>query len=111
MKTLACLLLMAAVACGGSESPFAIDLSVGTIRIENHSSVALVEVNISHCEVPGWGANRIADHVIGSGQSREFELAPNCYDVRAVTTTGEEVIFADLALVGGKGLTLRIIDG
>lgn len=109
MKKLACLFLMAALACGGGESPF--DLDVGTIRVENHSSDALTEVYISLCEQTARGANRIADHVIGPGQSREFELEPNCYDVRAVTITDEEVYFLDLTLMGGTVLILRIIDG
>ena len=111
MKKLGRLFLLAALACAGVPGPLGIDLDVGTIRIENHSSIMLIEVNIHRCEQTAWGANRVADQVIGPGQSREFELAPDCYDVRVVSTTGEEAFFLDLTLKGGTGLTLRIIDG
>ena len=81
-----------------------------TSSVQNRSTIAVVEVNISRCEVAVWGANRI-NSPIGAGQSRDFELPPNCYDVRAVGTTTEEVLFFDLVLTRGGVLTLEIADG
>jgi hypothetical protein len=68
-----------------------------------------VEVNISRCEVEVWGGNRITSP-INSGQSRDFELSPNCYDVRVVGSTTEEVQFFDLLLAGGSVLPLTVFN-
>jgi hypothetical protein len=102
--------LLAAFACGGSGGPNDPLDEHGIIRIHNRSATAVVEVNISRCDVAEWGANRLAGS-IGQGQSRDFELTPNCYDVRAVGTTAEEVHFFDLALTRGSVLVLEILDG
>lgn len=108
-RLLACCLL-AAFGCGGSGGPTDPIDANGIIRIHNRSAIAVVEVNISRCEVPVWGANRI-DSPIGAGQSRDFELSPNCYDVRVVGTSTEEVQYFDLVLTRGSVLALEILDG
>ena len=110
MKRFLSYCLLAALACSGSGGPTDPVGENGIIRIDNRSAIAVVEVNISRCEVASWGANRIASP-IGAGQSRDFELSPNCYDVRAVGTTTEEVLFFDLVLARGDLLTLEIVDG
>ena len=110
MKRLLSYCLLAALACGGTGGPIDPLDDNGIIRILNRSSIAIVEVNISRCELAEWGANRLAGS-IGPGQSRDFELPPNCYDVRAVGTTTEEVHFFDLALTRGNMLILEIGDG
>ena len=103
-------LCILALACNGSGGPTDPLDENGIIRIQNRSAIAVVEVYISRCAVAVWGANRI-DRPIGAGQSRDFELPPNCYDVRAVGTTTEEVLFFDLVLTRGGVLTLEIADG
>ena len=110
MKWLVSCSLLAALACGGSGGPTDPIDETGTIRLQNSSAIAVVEVNISRCEVAEWGANRLAGP-IGPGQSRDFELTPNCYDVRAVGATTEEVYFFDLALPRGSVLVLEVVDG
>ena len=109
MKRLIAGTLFLLVACSGSEGPTGPNSETGTIRILNSSSISLVEVNISRCDVPVWGANRIATP-IGIGQSRDFALAPNCYDVRVVGSTAGEVQFFDLTLVGGTVLPITIFS-
>lgn len=110
MKRLFALFLLAALACGESGGPTGPDGETGVIRIRNNSAIGVVEVNISRCELAEWGANRLSSP-IGPGQSRDFELPPNCYDVRAVGTTSDEVHFFDLALTRGSVLTVEIVDG
>ena len=110
MKRILSLCLLAALGCNVSGNPIGLDDDAGFIRIRNASAIAVVEVNISRCEGAEWGANRITNP-IGPGQSRDFKLSPNCYDVRAVGTTSDEVHFFDLALTGGSVLTLEIVDG
>ena len=110
MKRFLSLCLLAALACGGSGGPTGPDGENGIIRVRNSSAIAVVEVNISRCEVAVWGANRLTGP-IGPRQSRDFEMPPNCYDVRAVGTTAEEVHFFDLALTRGTVLIVEIVDG
>ena len=110
MKRLLSCCLLAALACGGSGGPTDPLGENGIIRIQNSSAIAVVEVNISRCEVGEWGANRLSSP-IGPGQSRDFELPPNCYDVRMVGTTTEEVHYFDLALTRGDMLVLEVVDG
>lgn len=110
MKRLMVFCTLAALACGGSGGPTGPDDENGVIRVQNSSAIAVFEVNISRCEVPEWGANRLASP-IGPSQSRDFEMPPNCYDVRAVGTTADEVHFFDLALTRGGVLIVEIIDG
>ena len=109
MKRLILFCLLFAVACGGEGGPTAPDDDNGIIRIHNGSSISLVEVNISRCELEVGGGNRITSP-IGPGQTRDFELSPNCYDVRIVGSTTEEVHYFDLALTGGRTLTLELVD-
>jgi len=85
------------------------DDETGIIRILNSSSISLVVVNISRCEVEVWGGNRI-NSPINTGQSRDFELTPNCYDVRVVGATTEEVLFFDLVLTRGSVLPITIFN-
>lgn len=110
MKRLLACCLLASFACGGSGGPTDPLDENGIIRIRNRSAIAVVEINISRCEVAEWGANRLPGP-IGPGQSRDFELTPNCYDVRAVGTTTEEVHFFDLTLTRGSVLIVAIVDG
>ena len=101
---------LAALACSGSGGPTDPIGENGIIRIQNRSAIAVVEVNISRCELTTWGANRIANP-IGTGQSRDFELAPNCYDVRAIGTGAEVVVFFDVLVTRGTVAILEIDDG
>jgi hypothetical protein len=110
MKRLVWLGLLAALACSGGGGPTDPIEENGIIRIRNRSAIAAMEVYISRCELLSWGANRI-ESPIGAGQSRDFELAPNCYDVRAVATTGEEVFFFDVVVTRGNVAIVEILDG
>jgi len=109
MKRLIACALFLMLACGGSDGPTGPDDGTGTIRIINSSAVALVEVNISRCDVAFWGANRIATP-IDLGQSRDFALTPNCYDVRVIGSTNGEVQFYDLTLAGNTVLPITIFS-
>lgn len=109
MKRLISCCLLLVLACSGDGGPTGPDDETGIIRILNSSSVSLVEVNISRCEVEVWGGNRITSP-LNTGQSRDFELPPNCYDVRVVGSTTEEVLFFDLVLTRGRVLPITIFN-
>ncbi len=101
-------LALVLVACGGT-GPTGVDDTTGVIRIRNESSIAIVEVNISRCEVAVWGANRI-DDPIDPDESRDFPLTPNCYDLRVLGSSSEEVTFFDLTVTNGVILPITIVD-
>jgi hypothetical protein len=102
--------LFALLACGGNgDSPTGPEVSTGTIEVVNTSSQQIVEVNISRCEIDLWGSNRIGSP-INPGTSRSFDLAPNCYDVRTISVTGQELTFFDLVIQAGRGEQIVIFD-
>jgi hypothetical protein len=109
VKRLISFCLVLVFACGGDGGPTGPDDDTGIIRILNSSSISLVEVNISRCEVEVWGGNRITSP-IDVGRSRDFELTPDCYDVRVVGSTTEEVQFFDLVLTRGVTLPITIFS-
>ena len=109
MKRLLSYCLLAALACGGTGGPIDPLDDNGIIRILNRSSIAIVEVNISRCELAEWGANRLAGS-IGPGQSRDFAAAQllRCAGSRH-NDRGSPLL--RLALTRGNMLILEIGDG
>ena len=103
---LCCLL----VTCACTELPTGPDEDVGIIRILNSSSDLVVEVRISPCEENDWGDNRLDGGSLRPGDSRDFRLTPDCYDVRVVGGTGEEARFFDLMLESRVILPITVLD-
>jgi hypothetical protein len=109
MKRLILCCLLVTCACGLPEIPTGPDEDVAIIRILNSSSDPVVEVRISPCEEDAWGDDRLADN-LQPGDSRDFRLTPDCYDVRVVGATGEEARFFDLTLESRVILPITILD-
>jgi hypothetical protein len=102
--------LFAFLACGGNgDGPTAPEVSTGTIEVINDSSQQLVTVNISRCEIDLWGENRIGSP-INPGTRRSFDLVPNCYDVRVISVTGQELTFFDIVLQARETEQVLIFD-
>ena len=108
MKRLILWCLLATCACGLPEVPTGPDEDIAIIRILNSSSLSVVEVNISRCEEDAWGDDHLAE-TLQPGDSRDFRLAPDCYDVRVVGATGEEARFFDLMLESRVILPITIL--
>ena len=72
MKWLLSCCLLAALACGGSGGPTGPDDENGIIRVQNSSTIAVVEVNMSRCEVAEWGANRLTNPIGGPDSRHHY---------------------------------------
>jgi hypothetical protein len=109
MKRLILCCLLVTCACSVPEIPTGPDEDVAIIRILNSSSDLVMEVRISRCEENAWGDNRLADS-LRPGDSRDFRLTPDCYDIRVVGATGEEARFFGLMLESRVILPITVLD-
>lgn len=104
------LALTTLAACGGSDGgPTGPNPATGTIIIQNNSSFAIVEINISRCELDTWGGNRLSSP-LNPGSSRSFQLTPNCYDARAIVSSGDFVTFFDIVLNANQTESFVVFD-
>jgi hypothetical protein len=110
MKRLILCCLLVTCACSVPEIPTGPDEDVGIVRILNSSGDLVVEVRISPCEENNWGENRLDGGALQPGDSRDFRLTPDCYDVRVVGATGAEARFFDLILESRVILPITVLD-
>ncbi|HLG06697.1 MAG TPA: hypothetical protein VI383_11180 [Gemmatimonadales bacterium] len=77
--------ILGAASCGGATNP-----DVPELRIVNHGATTITLVNIAACNDSEWGQNR-AGLGIRSGQAREYQLNPGCWDFRVGGTVNGAV--------------------
>jgi hypothetical protein len=72
--------------------------NTGTLRVRNQSQQTVIEIYYSACTSPEWGEDRLGADVLAPSASRDFTVAPGCWDFMAVKaddsteeTTGIEV--------------------
>ena len=57
--------------------------------VSNVSDLRIEEVDFSLCSASDWGPNKLGTDEIGPGNSREWEVSPGCYDIRAIAKDGD----------------------
>jgi hypothetical protein len=97
---------MTLVACGDDSGtgPSATTL----VMLRNDANTPIVSVNISKCSDAEWGANRLnTGEQIAAGATRNWSVAPGCYDVRVGTAT-KNAYWYDRDVVAGDTLRLAL---
>lgn len=82
-----------------------------TIIVQNNASVAVVNLFISPCEDETWGNDELGSgQSISSGDDREFDVEPACYDLRAEFSDDTFAQDFGIDLDDGDEFTWELID-
>ena len=93
-------------ACGSDDDSSTGPSTQATLQIKNSSSRTIVTVNFSSCSESSWGTDRLGENeTIAPGAERSWQVAPGCYDIRAVASTGGDAEWFDRELTAGQTRT------
>jgi hypothetical protein len=86
------------------------DPDTGVLRIENHSSFVIVELNVSPCSAPTWGRNWLPEP-LASGFYVWFTVEVGCWEMRAVAAGGVGEVSSDqVSVTRGSTYTWQLFN-
>jgi hypothetical protein len=98
----------ALLSCGGGDGgsgPTGQQCVNTCLIVDNQSAnLTISQVNFSNCGDPSWGEDRLGDATLGPGESYGWEVAPGCWDIRALAFSSGTYTSASF------GITLAVGD-
>ena len=83
---------------GGGDATGPAATGRGALRLTNSSGISAWYVYVKSCSATTWGADRMGDGVLSSGESATLNLDAGCYDLRAESSPSNNKRFEQLGV-------------
>ncbi len=83
---------------------------VGNVTLSNESSTTVAFVYASTCDDADWGDDLLPVDILEPGSEAVITMPAGCWDLKAVTTEGQELEHFGIAIGDGDDLAWTITD-